>query len=214
MKQFKLLVFGLLLSSLASGQTVKIQTGTTVSKLDWEIGNMNFSPYNETLIGYSVFAGIEYLENKFFNLSSNLGVVRKGGKEKVTYVTETGELIDKKTEKATLDYITVNSTFDIQYPIKDKVLPFMSVGPRFDYLISYSNVFDSLKEIDALKKYNIGLILGGGIKYDLSKVQIGLRADYYLDFYKVADWPAQTGNLGGKVNDKTVTLNFMIGYKL
>ncbi len=214
MKQFKLLVFGLLLSSLASGQTVKIQTGTTISKLDWEIGNMNLAPYKETLIGYSVFAGIEYLENKFFNLSSNLGVVRKGGKEKVTYVTETGELIDKKTEKATLDYITVNSTFDIQYPIKDKVLPFMSVGPRFDYLISYSNVFESLKEIDALKKYNIGLILGGGIKYDLSKVQIGLRADYYLDFYKVADWPAQTGNLGGKVNDKTVTLNFTIGYKL
>lgn len=142
------------------------------------------------------------------------GGLRKGGKGKVTYVTETGELIDKKTEKATLDYVTVNTTFDIQYPIKDKVLPFISVGPRFDYLISYSNVFDSLKEIDALKKYNIGLILGGGIKYDLSKVQIGLRADYYLDFYKVADWPAQTGNLGGKVNDKTVTLNFTIGYKL
>ncbi len=214
MKQLKLLVFGLLLSNLAIGQTVKIQTGTTWSKLDWKIGNLDLAPYNETLIGYSVFAGIDYLENKCFNLSSNLGFIRKGGKGTLTFTTETGEPIDEKTEKVKLDYITINTILDIKYPIKDKILPFISVGPRFDYLASYSKEFNGLNEIDALKKYNIGLILGGGIKYDLSKVQIGLRADYYLNFDKVADWPAQTGNLGGKVNDKTLTLNLTIGYKL
>jgi len=214
MKHLTLLVFGLLLSTLIFGQTLKIQTGTTLSKLDWKIGNLDLAPYNETLIGYSVFAGMDYIENKYFNLSSNLGVLRKGGRGTITFTTEIGEPIDDKTEKAKLDYFTVNTTLDIKYPIKDKIFPYISFGPRFDYLTSYSKEFDGLKEIGALKKYNFGLILGGGIKYELSKIQIGLRADYYLNFDKVADWPAQPGNLGGEVNDKTMTLNLIIGYKL
>lgn len=214
MKKTGLLLIGLTIAILTNGQTVKIQTGTTLSKLDWQIGSLDLSPYNETLIGYSVFAGIDYFENKYFNLSSNLGFIQKGGKGTITFTTETGEPIDEKTEKAKLDYFTVNTTFDLKYPIKNKIIPFISVGPRFDYLVSYSSEFDGLNDIDALKKFNLGLILGGGIKYDLSKIQIGLRADYYLNFNKVADWLAQTGNLGGKVNDKTMTLNLTIGYKL
>jgi hypothetical protein len=35
-----------------------------------------------------------------------------------------------------------------------------------------------------------------------------------LNFDKVADWTAQAGNLSGKVDDKTMTLNLVIGYKL
>lgn len=165
-------------------------------------------------MGYSVFAGIGYLENKRFNLSSHLGLIRKGGKGTTILTTETGEPNGEKTEKAYLDYITVNTTLDVKYPIKDRIIPFISVGPRYDYLVSYSSDFDGLNDIDALKKYNVGLILGGGIKYDLSKIQIGLRADYYLNFNKLADWPAQTENLSGKVDDKTMILNLMIGYKL
>ena len=105
-------------------------------------------------------------------------------------------------------------TLDLKYPIKEKIIPFISFGPRFDYLIGYTKQFNALNEVDVLKNYSIGLILGGGVKYDLSRIQIGLRADYYLNFDKIADWPAQTGNLGGKVKDKTMILNLMIGYKL
>lgn len=56
MKQFKLLLIGLLLSNLAFGQTVKIQTGTTLSKLDWQINHLDFAPYSEAMIGYSADA--------------------------------------------------------------------------------------------------------------------------------------------------------------
>jgi hypothetical protein len=214
MKKTGLLLIGLTIAILTNGQHIKIQTGTTLSKLDWQIGSLDSGLYNETLIGHSLLAGIDYLENKYFNLSSNLGFIQKGGKETLVIIGVTGEPINEKTEKAKLDYFTVNTTLDLKYPIKDKILSFISVGPRFDYLVSYSHQFDGLNDIDALKKYNLGLILGGGIKYDLSKIQIGLRADYYLDFDKVADWPAETGNLGGKVKDKTITLNLTIGYKL
>jgi hypothetical protein len=198
------------ISESKNGQHIKIQTGTTLSKLDWQ----NLGLYNETLIGHSLLAGIDYLENKYFNLSSNLGFIQKGGKETLIFVDVEGEQIAEITMEAKLDYFTVNTTLDLKYPIKDKILSFISVGPRFDYLVSYSYPFDGLNDAGVLKKYNFGLILGGGIKYDLSEIQIGLRADYYLDFDKVADWPAETGNSGGKVEDKTITLNLTIGYKL
>lgn len=214
MKHVKLIVFGLLPLNLTFGQTVKIQTGTTFSKLDWVIGNLDLDLYNETLIGYAVFAGVDYFEKKYFNLSSNVGFIRKGGKGTITFTTETGEPIDEKIERAKLDYCTVNTTLEIKYPIKEKILPYISFGPRFDYLTKHSKEFDVLNEIEALKKYNLGLILGGGIRYDLSRFQIGLRTDYYLNFNKVAEWPVQTGNLGGKVEDKTITLNLTTGYKL
>jgi hypothetical protein len=99
-------------------------------------------------------------------------LIRKGGKGTVTFTTETGEPNGEKTEKAYLDYLTVNTTLDVKYPIKDRIIPFISVGPRCDYLTSYSKEFDGLNNINALKDYNIGFILGGGLKYDLLKIQI------------------------------------------
>lgn len=42
MRHIKLIVIGLFLSNFIFGQTIKIQTGTTLSKLDWKIGNMNW----------------------------------------------------------------------------------------------------------------------------------------------------------------------------
>jgi hypothetical protein len=41
---------------------IKIQPGTSFSKLDWKIGDWDLHPFNETLIGYSVFAGIDYFD--------------------------------------------------------------------------------------------------------------------------------------------------------
>ncbi|MDR2039520.1 MAG: PorT family protein [Bacteroidales bacterium] len=214
MKNLKLLVLGLFLSNLTFGQVVKIQTGTTFSKLDWVIGNSAFALFNETLVGYSIFAGMDYFEKKYFNLSSNLGFIQKGGKETHSLRNESGDFL-KKTINAKLDYITINTVLDIKYPIKNNISPFISFGPRFDYLINYDEVFDGLNEMDALKKYSIGLILGGGLKYDLSKIQIGLRADYYLNFHKITDIPTQLPeNLGCKINDKTVILNLIIGFRL
>lgn len=214
MKQLKLLVLGLLLSNLSFGQILKIQTGTSFSNLDWKIGNFDLELFNETLIGYSVFAGMDYFDKTYFNISSNLGFIRKGGKGTFTFMNELGEPIDEITETAKLEYLSVNTTLDLKYPIKGKIIPFITVGPRFDYLTSYNKELDGLNEIDALERYNVGLILGGGIKYDLSKIQIGLRADYYLNFNKVADWPSETGNIGGTVTDKTMSINLSIGYKL
>ena len=214
MKNLKLLVFGLLLSNLSYGQIVKIQAGPSFSVLDWRTDNMPIIPYDDVLIGYSVTAGIDYLDSKYFNLSSNLGLIRKGGKELVTYMNSSGEPIGEGIDRAKLDYFTVNTTIDIKLPVNDKLIPFISIGPRFDYLIKHSIDFQGVNEMGELNKYNVGLIFGGGMKYDLSKFQIGLRADYYMNFIKVAEWPAQGDNSWGEIDDRTFSLNLIVGYKL
>lgn len=216
MKQIVFILLGLMISSLTFGQTIKLQTGVSLSQLDWKYTGVSIDPvYNETFIGYSVLAGIDYMETKYFNLSSNLGVVREGGKGEIQLVDQSGEITGQTiTKKPTLDYLLLNTTIEIKYPIKERISPFISVGPQFEYLLSNSEEFDGLKKTNELHSTSIGLLLGGGVTYDLQRIQLGLSADYHLNFTKVADWTNEQTGIGGEIALKTFTTHLTIGYKL
>jgi len=215
MKKIGLLIIGLTITFFANGQVVKFQGGTSFSTLDWKLNSIDVNIFDKTLIGYSIFAGIDYFDKQYFNLSSNIGMVRKGGKGIVPVTDIGGNLITERTENAILDYLSINTTMDFKYPIKKTISPFISFGPRFDYLLRSSNFFDILSEFDAMKNTSFGLILGGGIKYDISNFQFGLRADYYLDFSnKVAEWTIDNTGGSGQALVNTFTINLTIGYRL
>jgi len=216
MKKTIFILIGLTLTILTNGQVLKVQGGTSISNLDW---NLNWSDigsfYTETLVGYSFFAGIDYFDKQYFNLSSNIGLIRKGGKAEVTPVDQNGEPTGETIiDKPILDYLSINTTVDIKYRIKETITPFISFGPRLDYLVNSSEQFDGLKEFDELNSTSAGLLLGGGIKYDISKIQFGLRADYYLDFTKVADWTIENTENIGEVTVNTFTINLSLGFRL
>lgn len=215
MKKVFLITLGLALTMLVQGQTIKLQGGVSFSTLDWKLTVINVSPiFDETLIGHSVFIGMDYLEKPYYNLSSNIGLIRKGGQDHLILMDTTGVILDKsRLEKATLDYLTFNTTLDLKYTIKETFTPFVSFGPRFDYLINYSNnAFEIIYKTHELNKYTWGMIFGGGAKYDVSKLQFGLRADYYLDFTKVADW--KSNGVTGDISTKTFAVSLSVGYKL
>lgn len=218
MKQLKLLAVSILLSNLSYSQTINIQSGVSISKLDWVDINGE-KQFNQTTIRNSSFIGIDYLDRKYFSVSSNLGSVTKGGEEDRIHWVYYGEdsivAHDSSTIKATLKYVSINSTFNFKYPIKDKIIPFLNVGPRIDYL--FANNFVSVTgsgEIEELHKYNFGLILGGGVKYDFSKVQIGVRADKYINFNSIGKFSHRFINTTTTANDKTFTINLSVGLKL
>ncbi|WP_299680591.1 outer membrane beta-barrel protein [uncultured Tenacibaculum sp.] len=215
MKKTRLLLIALTFTIIINGQTLKIQGGTSISKLNWKLSGINDNPfYNETLIGYSIFAGLNYLEKQYFNLSSNIGMIRKGGKDEIQLTDQFGEFTGQTvTEKPSLDYLSINTTIDFKYKIKERLSPFISFGPRFDYLVNSSKHFESLENINELKRTSLGLIFGGGLKYDISNFQLGLRADYYLDFTKVANWETESSPNGGEVTVDTFTINLTIGYR-
>jgi opacity protein-like surface antigen len=216
MKQFGFLFIGLLITSLSFGQMVKIQAGPSISELDWKINGFTFGPlYTKTLIGYSVFAGIDYLDKKDWNLSSNIGLLRKGGKQEFQLTNTDGIPTDKSiVEKATLDYLSINTMLDLKFTIHERFCPFVSFGPQLGYIVAASKHFDGLKNDDWLNKTSYGLLLGGGLKYTMSKIQMGLRTDYYYDFTKVADWTTKVLNGGGTITSKTSSISLIVGYKL
>ncbi|MBN1118010.1 MAG: outer membrane beta-barrel protein [Bacteroidales bacterium] len=216
MKKTGLLLIVLSIAALLNGQTIKLQGGTSISTLHWQLHGVNIDPlYDEPLIGYSVFGGLDYFDMQYFNLSSNIGMIRKGGKEEIQLYFEDGQPSSGTyTDKPTLNYLSINTAIDLRYRIKEKFSPFISVGPRVDFLVNYSRQFDGLEDLDGLKKSTIGLIFGGGLKYNISSLQFGIQADYYLDFTKVADWTIESTGNSGEVTANTFAVNLTIGYKI
>lgn len=61
MKHLSILITCLLCTGIGYSQTVQIQAGTTITSLDWKLGS-TINLYEEPMIGYAVFAGLQYLD--------------------------------------------------------------------------------------------------------------------------------------------------------
>ena len=199
MKRLKYLSTVLLISSFSFGQLVKIQSGISISNLDWKLGSYDWKYDNEKLIGYSFSVGLDYLDKKYYNLSSNITMLKKGGK-----VTATAENVSDRILQVNMDYLSFNTIFELTYPLRDKISPFISYGPRLDMLLNelYSTNY---------YKYSYGLLFGGGFKYDINMIQIGFRVDYYLNFNEINK---PITHVFGVIHDKTLTCNMTVGYRL
>ena len=215
MKKVGFIFMIILLSNASFGQIIKLQVGTTISELDWTIGD---SPdlYDEFTYNFTAAIGVDYFQKKIFNLSSNVVFLRKSGKQELELRFRTPGPLDPPlpssvVDRAYLDYVSLNTLFELNLLTEGKLKPFLSAGPRVDLLINQSDVFDDLEELDILNTINYGLLLGGGVKYDLSKWQFGLRMDYYLNFTKIAEWQISTDN---EITDQTLAVNLSVGYKI
>ena len=133
MKRLPLLSIALLMAGLSFGQVLKFQSGVSISTIDMQTSGSStgLTKENKRLVAYSFFVGMDYLQHKNFNLSSNIGMLRKGGQSMLYTNWGYGQGI-----KATLDYLSLNTTCDFQFPIEDKVIPFISFGPRVDVLLN------------------------------------------------------------------------------
>lgn len=216
MKSIKTFIVGLILltSSDTFGQVLNLQTGASISKMDWQLNGLEYNFYNDYIFTPSLLVGLDYLNHKHYNLSSNIGFVQKGGEGFSLLQRINGELIGTNKEKIKFNYFSINTLIDFKLPINERITPFISIGPRFDYLMSYSEQLEGLKNTGNLKIASYGLLLGGGIKYNLSRIQLGIRADYYYNFTPVAEWEPFEHNTGGVVKNNTFTLNLIIGYSL
>lgn len=208
MTRLKLLAITLLFACFSYGQTIKIQTGVSVSNLDWKFNSQYQMFEQENFIGVPVFIGLDYFEKKYFNLSTNFGYIKKGGevtlkakpKPFTPGLVDAGEVLPDKGLRSYLNYLSLNTTFDFNYPFNIGITPFVGVGPRIDFLLTDESFYN---------KYNYGLLMGGGVKYDINKLRVGLRFDYYLNFndlFKTEQY--------GTLNDRTFTTNLIIGYRL
>lgn len=213
MKPILLLLSFLCFFFAAHTQTLNIQAGTTVSHLDWELKGLNGRLYDQNLIGYSFFVGMDYHNIKYFNLSSNIGMIRKGGMMELEFLDIEGQSTDFMKDKATLDYVSVNTVIDLKYPVNEKLIPFISIGPRADFLISSSKQFEIFKEQKQLSAISYGIVTGLGLKYAIARAIVGIRFDYYTDINNVASYTEPDQVDPSEIRAKMYSLNVSCGYK-
>ena len=217
MKKNFLIATLLAFTCFAYGQTFKFQAGISSSSLNWKTVDRTEQMHSQKITGYSLFFGLDYLQKKYFNLSSNVGIIRKGGEDADIFsVDPLGQPLLAQRQKAFLNYLSVNTTLDLKYPVKEKLFPFVSFGPRIDYLISNNSYFNFLKETKELNKLSYGINLGAGIKYQFSRFQIGIRGDYLLNFKNISDYIVTTSFdiERRQLKDKTFLANVTFDYKL
>ncbi|MCC8143242.1 MAG: hypothetical protein LIO97_04550, partial [Tannerellaceae bacterium] len=104
---------------------------------------------------YQMSAGIEYMYKGWYNLSSNIGFLKKGGQSKANY----GGIFDYENYKAWIAarYLTLNTTFDIKGYTYDNFILYFAVGPRIDILIKDTEYYKEPGNSEIHTYNNMGL---------------------------------------------------------
>jgi hypothetical protein len=196
------------------GQTLNLRFGPSFSNLNWNKSGADDYIFDEGIIGFNFLLGLDYLDFRYFNLTSNIGILQKGGTGSLTDL-QNPEGITESSATTILNYVTFNTMFVAKLPVKDRVVPFIHIGPRLDYLVSYSqtfNLFSQFTETDQLNKTMYGLVAGAGVDFKIKRFKIGIVVDYYKNFNKIVDYTSDSGKTD-QIDDHTFTLNFQAGYK-
>ena len=215
MKKAILFFTGIVIVSSINCQVIKLQAGKTFSKLDWKNQVTNTQTFKDVFIGNSAFLGIDYLFKNNYNLSTNIGYVEKGGRNEVAEVDDNGIPTGKSIlSEAQLNYYSFNTTVEYNYPLTDNFKPYFFGGPRIDYLYDYSQDFNDLKSYDDLNLISYGCTFGAGFKITVSKIFLGVKAEYYLNLNKIASWDANQTLKAGNITDETFNVMLMLGVRL
>jgi hypothetical protein len=192
----------------SSAQMLNLQFGASFSKLDSKIGKATTTFLDQTRIDPSVFIGMEYLESKYWSISSNLGYVHKGGKEPWFNVNSAGNVISTSTASEVFNYLSVNTLFNLKYPIKERWTPYVSVGPRIDFLINHDHTFHYFDNPGYLQKESYGVVAAVGIRYTFSTFLLGVRAEHLYNFNHLASDGLETNNTNTSIISLTIGSRF------
>jgi hypothetical protein len=200
------------------GQTLDVQIGPSFSKSKWENLWMTEHPLLEDkVVGANASIGLEYWDHTYFNLSSSLGFIQKGGKDSIPLAWGPPEPIPLTFYKLKLNYVTFNTSVIVKIPIRNVITPYLMAGPRIDYLVSYkedASIVKFYEDIDKLNYVRYGFITGAGIKYNLDKIQVGVVFNYLINMNNLVDFKWTSDGPLRKVSEDTYVVNFQIGYKL
>ncbi len=214
-KPILIICFGVMMTCGFS-QTLSLRFGPANSNLTWDNSVVAGNVFDKNITGFDILLGLDYLDHRYFNLSTNLGFIQKGGSGSALNASLPDPEAYSETSIVTrLNYITVNTTFEAKLPVKDILTPFVHVGPRVDYMVSYAqnvNLFSQFTELDQLNKIIYGVVGGAGVDFKINRFKVGIVFDYYRNFNKLVDYTSSRG-VSNQIYDHTFTLNAQVGYK-
>lgn len=194
-----LILFSLAGSHGALAQTLKLSNGIAVSSFSTKIGGVKLLDLE--VKSYAVSLGMDYWENKYFYLSSEIGYFRRGGKER-NFITDE-EPVHIREDR---NYLHINTTFRGRIPVQNSEI-YLGVGPKVEILLGDSEF------TKPLKGYKMNSVVYGlkpeiGLAQHFNKISVGLNFSYILDFNHLAE----SNYL--KLRNNTYLVSFVVGYKL
>ncbi|MGE5425365.1 MAG: hypothetical protein ACM3N9_08360 [Syntrophothermus sp.] len=213
MKKYLLLLTFVLTVFSASSQIIHISGGPVFTRIRWsEWTDLSDTYYKEYgLVRANVNIGFDYLNKKYFFLSSNFGYLQKGGKNEMIYSPASSEF-----NTLHLSYLTLNTLFVLKTDLK-KFQPCLSLGPRVDYLLGSEyeapGMFSGTHELNEefVNSFIYGITAGIGLNYNVERFRIGVGSQYLYNFNKAAN--SKTSGSSATLTDHTFLLNLDFGYK-
>ncbi len=145
---------------------IGIKSGVSISKLKFKFfkfEDLNFNTRYRTGLYESIF--IETFRKKYLCHDFSIYYKQNGGRDDaLDYFNNTPIKLNYR-----LDYIGVNYSFKV-FPNSNRIIPFLSIGPFFEFLIYNSDEFDAFDE--KLKNHNFGLVYNIGAEYRFSKFSV------------------------------------------
>jgi len=219
MKKIVLILFVFACYLSLDAQTLRFTAGTSFSKLDWKyIGEAGEEKqYEDPVTSYSFLAGMEYLEHKYYSLSSDLLMYKSGGQYSEQELNS--NFIFVSPEKISLSYLSFGTSFNFN-PVNNKFRLQLSLGPRVDYIVSGSkeSPYDWIDQRDGLTKFNFGITAGIGFYYNMEKYIFGINSQYLNRMKKLADLqPSENPGLsygGVEATEQIFLLGISFGYRI
>lgn len=211
MKKILLMVFALLVISISEGfsQVIKVENGLSLS---WMKGDN----LEQTLPAYSVMLGCDYLEHDWFYMSSEIGYIKKGGKDHIYGFAEELEggisRVGYANLQSNLHYIQLNTSFRVKHSF-NKLNVYLGIAPTLDFLVkedSYTTTENNKYENDYhANRVVFGIMPELGAFYDAGKMRISLNVSYTRNLSFIS----KIGKLPCLVNN-TLLMSVGIGYKI
>jgi hypothetical protein len=218
MKQFIAAFFTLLINTLANGQTIQsigLKNGLSIATQTWQYESIAKTLEQEYRQGlYSAFT-LDFLQSKYFNITTDIGYCQKGAKDKTLNTSAanpegdgTYKYLDTK-----FNYFMFSPLFKAKYQINHWT-SYALIGFRLDYQLSYQSDFN-LKIID--KEFNKtiwGLTSGAGLEYKLKKIGINTEFQYQSDLTKLMNTKPSATNVGLEINNQAFIICLGVRYYL
>jgi len=161
--------------SITFSQVIKIENGLSIQSMT----TRNFDFFSEGIRSYSLMLGLDYFKHSHYELSSEIGYLERGGKEKDPDFLAS-DVNNYQVER--WGCVPFNTTFRGKLTV-DNGYWYAGVGPKIDVVIGSSNFTSAF--LDGYMKYRVVIGLKPEIGFNQkvgTRLCVGLNASYLIDF--------------------------------
>ncbi|MCE4564472.1 PorT family protein [Maribellus sp. CM-23] len=180
MKQKLLLISAFLLIVWCSAGQVAdrlgVSLGTSYASQKWQYRNISNDMEHEYKVGLQAFVFAEKDLAEMMSLLTGLGYIQKGFKDEFVFTFPDASVADVRNDKVVLHNLALDLGVKIR-PFSSTHLPYLLLGGRADYLLSYKdavivepesgikiNVYEPA--LEKFNKFNVSALVGLGIEFN------------------------------------------------